>query len=382
MDNTVLLGIVASILSIAGFVFGVLKWGRKQVLRLWNFVLSKRPAVPRETLRIVEHWRENWWAVGSRNKDPATQVVSYWFVTNVSDVQVKVIRAIISKRKTEGHVLPADPGSGIYGSYILAPGASTEMHADFFIQPPITKPGKSFKARLFFIDNLGNRHKTKRVSFRPPKEKPKPEKATPTEEIHQIQNPIEKKVASVLKSETFEYQRCNRSVGGLGSVETVETSTVRKGVSGSPNNPSIDTQEARPRIRSENATRLQKLYEELREESDQVVFRQAMLSRLDRKSEYSSVGYLILLVMARLGFLNETLNKARFDLIDDGDHGFSNLLWMIDGLLWLEHELFTDSELDDIERFLTCIEESTFHIRERLAGVRSHRLGADSSPEA
>ena len=65
---------------------------------------------------------------------------------------------------------------------------------------------------------------------------------------------------------------------------------------------------------------------------------------------------------------------AKRDLQNDSDHGFSDFLIMLDGLLRFDHPSFTEKDLDEIERFLEGLEEYTFRIPERLVAIRAARL--------
>jgi hypothetical protein len=55
-------------------------------------------------------------------------------------------------------------------------------------------------------------------------------------------------------------------------------------------------------------------------------------------------------------------------------HGYSDALGVINGLLRYEHQSFTENDLDDIEEFVTNIDEHSFQIEEKINSVRSYRL--------
>jgi hypothetical protein len=102
----------------------------------------------------------------------------------------------------------------------------------------------------------------------------------------------------------------------------------------------------------------------------------ALLERLSRSTDYASVGYLILLVLFRIGGLSEALETAKKNLQKDEAYGFSDPLRLLDGLLHFEHQSFTLELLDQIEKLVESIEENTFNIQERIAAIRAFRLAA------
>jgi hypothetical protein len=214
-------GIITSLTTIIGAVAAVWKWGKGVLQAVWHRFTRYRPRVPRETLRLVLKPRETWWYIGSMNDEPVMQVVSHWYVTNISDKPVEVLRAFLTKPRTEGlMVLVRHPKDNIYGRYQIQQGATTELSADFWVQPPVQEVGKDFVATVVVLDQFGNEHRVKNVVFRgqkPPQQKtdqPRPES------LHIIFDPVEKEVAAVLKAELSRYQQCGRRVGGLGSVQT------------------------------------------------------------------------------------------------------------------------------------------------------------------
>lgn len=93
------------------------------------------------------------------------QVVSRWHVTNITNDQLLILGARIVRPLAECHPLIEHPESRIFGSYPILPGDTSEVIADFWIQPPVREGGQAFKARIVLIDQYGNEHKTRKVVF-------------------------------------------------------------------------------------------------------------------------------------------------------------------------------------------------------------------------
>lgn len=102
---------------------------------------------------------------------------------------------------------------------------------------------------------------------------------------------------------------------------------------------------------------------------------ESLLKRLSREAAYAPVGYFILLVLYRIGYLNKALETAKKELQADSAYGFSDFLRLLDGLLKYEYTEFSTEMLNDIEQFLKGIKEHTFGISERLLAVRAFLLG-------
>ena len=256
----------------------------------------------------------------------------------------------------------------------------TAVVSDFFIQPPHKRQGKPFSARLEFTDNLGNRHKTRRVTFSCRVRAESEEAAPPREPVYEIADPVVKKVVSILKAEIDRYAAFGRPSGGLGSVQTVYDGETLKAVGSdwrdadSPAQQEIVVTPAEGAIQSEYVEALLGVWQELKTPEERETFIDSLLDRLGRGTEYSAVAYLIGLVLFRVGKLGDGIAKARKDLAGDQVHGFSNLLRVIDGLLRFEHASFSDVLLDRLEQTLEGVEEHPFRVPQRIAAVRAHRL--------
>lgn len=374
---------------ISNIVYGLFKWPCKQAVKFWRFITRQKPKIPKETIRVVKHRRENWWNLGSINGQPAMQISGHLYATNIFDDNVRILSAeIISPRKAKKNcarnlVLTKHFQNNVYGGYELVPNITTELSIDFWIQPPIIKEDKDLELTMVLIDQFDNRHKIKNIIFESNAKKrllaeknKKPD--LPKEAIYSIKNEIEKGVASVLKIEVERYKECGRRVGGLGSVRIKDSNNPGIGTewrkADSPTNNSIEINSQKDYIFSENAQALIKLFEKLKNKEDQEIFIKSLLDRLSREKEYALIGYLIFLALFRIGKLEMAFAVAKKKLYKDSGYGFSDALRLLDGLLRFEHGEFSNDLLEKIELFVDGLDEHVFRIPERLSAIRAYRL--------
>ncbi len=350
---------------------------------------------------IVPHQRQNWWHMGKTgDQKPTMQIVSYWYVTNQTDHPIKILNAYIKNPKTFGHVLTKDVNSQYHGSYPVPAQTTTDLHADFWIHPPIRKEGKNLELDIVFIDQYGQKRTIKNVVFESDRKKSMP-KSLQVEAVYQLEHDIEKKVASVLKDEINRYKKYGRRSGELGSLYAVCSGRKIKSIyqDGWTNSKSGERQEivADPEnshVYSENGDALTGFYNEISDDAEKELFVNALVSRLSKEKEYYCVSYLIFYVLFRINRLNEGLAAAKYNLQDKPSfmdrilrrkpkdellevhqrYGFSDALGLINGLLRYEHQSFTDNQLDLIEEFIDSVEEYAFHIEEKINSIRSFRL--------
>src|SRR5713226_9342507 len=215
-----LLYILAALITLAGAIAAILKWGQGLLRTFWHWITRFRTKIPRETIRIVPRYRGLMWYMGSINRQPAMQVEGKWAVTNITDRDVILVKAYVDRKRTEGHVLVKHPHENVFGGYPILPGTTTDVSTGFWIQPPICKEGRDFRTTVILVDQFGNEHSVKNAVFKapPPQEPGAPQPRQ--EALYAIADPIEKDVAAVLKAESTRYQEYGRRAGGLGSVQT------------------------------------------------------------------------------------------------------------------------------------------------------------------
>ena len=129
--------------------------------------------------------------MGSTRDEPAMQIVTDWFFTNISDIPSMVAQAFMVRgwlrRKHEAHMIFPK---------VIPPGATIDARVDFWVTPPFRENGKSFRAKLLLIDHLGNPHTTSWITI-PSDWRPEKEEIRPVEEsIHSIADPLVKHVVT------------------------------------------------------------------------------------------------------------------------------------------------------------------------------------------
>ena len=378
LQNSWVVGIGTGL--IVAIIIAVVKL-RKQIYRKTIYLFTRHPPhVPRKTVRIVPKAQRNRWEMGSIDGRPAMRVVGHCYVTNITDISIFLLQAYIVRPRIDGSVCVRHAERNIFGTYPILPKTVSEVIIDFFVEPAVCKEAKDFKATIVFVDQFGNKHNIKKVIFKGGQKKPQKTKKIPQEAIYSIEDPIEKEVASALKAETNRYRECGRRIGGLGSVYVIYDGKKMVGIgtecrkTGSLENQSIVKDCENASIESDNVAALMRLYHRLSNDEERSRFVSALLKRLSRGTEYSPIGYLILLVMFRIGRLPDAMSTAKRNLQNDESYGFSDLLRLLDGLLRFEHTSFTSSLLDEIEKFIEGLEEHTFRIQERVAAIRTYCL--------
>jgi len=162
-------GIAVGLLTVLGTVFG---WFGK-VYRWVSGVFKAKPSggtinVPTKTLIVMPAVRGNvlWWHMGGSNNQPAMQIVGDLTATNISQYGVYVMGAKLRKPKAIGHALVRAHESNTYSpGHVIPQRAVTELRFDFFVQPPVCAAGKAFKGDVAIVDQFGNEHWLKNLTF-------------------------------------------------------------------------------------------------------------------------------------------------------------------------------------------------------------------------
>jgi len=208
----------------------------------------------------------------------------------------------------------------------------------------------------------------------PIQSKPKPES------IYSLDEPIEKDIVAVLNSEISRYEKCGRRVGGFGSVflNVDGRDIIGFGVDGYrpdvPKNQVISENPESAVLKSDNLEALLAAFGGLKSSEEQDKFVSSLLNRIDRDGPYASVGYFIVLALWELGGLGIALERAKLKLHGDKEYGYSNVLYMLNGLLRYRHPDFSNEELEEIERRISGVDEHKFGIEEKIAAIRAARL--------
>jgi hypothetical protein len=363
----------ASLVAIAGAVFAFLRWGGKFTNGLRRWLGRFKPTVPRETVRIVPT-RDPWWHMGAQGGRPAMQIATHWLVTNVADRSTILTKATMSRgwfrREYDGRV---------FHDEAIPVDSAVDVLIDFWVIPPFRKVGESFSARLTLVDNLGNLHKTRRITI-PSDWRPKAKDIKPSEEaMHAIDDPRVKQVVAILKDEANRYRECGRSVGGLGSVQITYENRTLPGIgyqgrtANSPRRQWIVPDPQTASLHSDNLDALMAIYEKQDENGKEVIVA-SLLDRIKLGSEYTSIGYFFLLSLFRMGRLEVALTAIKERLLNDKKYGFDDSVKMLSGLLQYEYPNFDDSALDKVELFMEGLNGSLHYLRERCVAARATKL--------
>ena len=158
----IVLGVVVALLTILSIIFG---W----IGKIWRWASSlwkAKPSVggidvPTKTVILIPMARPNalWWSLGSMGEQPLMQIVGDLNVTNISKHGVVLMVARLRKPKATGHVMIQRHNSSEYSTMDGIPaGAVSELRFSFYVQPPVCKTGKTFKADVAIIDQFNNEH--------------------------------------------------------------------------------------------------------------------------------------------------------------------------------------------------------------------------------
>jgi hypothetical protein len=301
-------------------------------------------------------------------------------VTNVTDGPILLLGCHLQKPRTDGHVLTQSSESGYFGEYPIDPGRTADVSAHFWIVPPLASVGEEFVATVVLVDQYGNRRKLKNARFAS-----MPSTAGPLSPVlgdlpYSIPDETRKLAASVLSAEVGRYRAFGRRSGGLGSVKTVGAGQTMSALGGvqspqsSPDSlPLVEDPESYE-VQSDNLIALENLRGRTRDGKEEDLD-EVLLGYLNRDSPYAIVAYLIVLYALRVGIFREALVKVKDSLVGADQYALSDCLIMIDGLLRLQHHLFSDSFLDAVEELVDGLDsEEFFYIPQRTAAIRAYRL--------
>ncbi|HKW61037.1 MAG TPA: hypothetical protein VJN89_00710 [Candidatus Acidoferrum sp.] len=376
---------------IAEVIFGVLAVARAIALLLQRMPVWAAARDLRRRFHLTPEPQQSFWSSAKQADDSiVTQVVLRFAVKNRTAEPLALTRARLVKPRIRGeivgsHVYIRAVNQNIYGDgadsgHLIPPKTFLPGTASVLIRGvPWWRVAKQVRVKMGISDDEGHEEFITlhvRVLSAPAKEPTK----SPLEMVSSISNPVEREVATVLQAELARYQKCGRTVGGLGSVHLSIDGREITGVGTdswdprSPKNQSISANPEACELRSDNLDALITFYAGL-QANEKEQFASALLARIDGKA-YLPVTYFIVCVLWRIGRLRDALEKAKASL-PQGEikvFGLSNALMLLNGLLRYRHPDFTNEMLDDIERFLVGLNEHPFQIPEKLAAIRTARL--------
>lgn len=340
------------------------------------------------------------WSASKQSDDSVViQLAADFMVKNRTQGPIGLVSARVIKPSIPGEVLQdlilvrAAEGR-IYGSaqasdHTIPAGKTLPARVVIMIRgTPKVNADQPLPITLGITDDDGNEQRV-RVIFKGLATSKAPSQNATLEAPFTIMDPLEKEVVSVLQSELNRYDKCGRSVGGLGSVHIVFQGHAMTGVGGdswnsnSPKNQSIANNPEVADLQSDNLDALLALYARVPSENDKKKIVAVLLNRIDESKGYLRVSYFIVCALWRLGHLHDALHKAKTALPQGEikEFGLSNVLMMLNGLLRYRHPDFDAEKLDEIEGFVHGMSEHTFMIAEKIAAIRAMRLlGSTDSP--
>ncbi len=375
-------------------LFGVLatfKW----LDILIAFVRARHAAAQaRKTFHVTVVPQQCRWAVAKQPDDSLmTQIHVAFSVKNISASPVGLTRVRLIKPRLRGEVLHdmvmireqqgQMHGTALVSDHRVAAGTSLPGSATLHIigRPP-EADGEDLKILLGISDEDGHEERVNVVckGIRQPKPADLPK---PLEALNLIRDPIEQGVAAVLQTEISRYELNGRRTGGLGSLsldmgngqQTLAFGGEAMLTPASHNQEIVDAQ-AGTTLRSDNFESLMALYERSAAGDERERFATALLTRLQSDRGYGRVAYLIVLVLWKIGRLDQALAAAIAGLPsgDQKEFGLSNSYMMLNGMLRHKHPDFTPEALDAIESALRQTAEHPFRIPQKIAAVRAHRI--------
>jgi len=245
---------------------------------------------------------------------------------------------------------------------------------------------KSLKVKLSIFDTAGNKQTLKVVfnsSNMPNNDKPKLLQEIPS----LIDNPVEKNIVSILQSELNFYSKQGRSSGGLGSINTyIPGCTPGQPLNGIKysTQPAFSYQEKQiisnnplaASIKSKNLDAIMTLYNQCDSDKEKQEFIAHFIDRIDENKEYINISYFLVLVLFKLGYLKKALDKIK-KCLPQGDvheYEFSNILILLDGLLYYGHPDFNNELLDYIEILINSQHDANSLIQEKIYEIRNLRI--------
>jgi hypothetical protein len=294
----------------------------------------------------------------------------------------KILERFISVDYSEIRTFSTEPRS----EKIIPKGCALPLNIGIILDGklPRTKIGNVFKAKIYISDSNGNKQGIK-ILFNSADQKKEFREENTLEAVSSISNIIEKKIVTILQSEIYRYSNCGRECGGLGSICTTIPGREITGVGHesrihcSPKSQNISINPEANFIKSENAEALLNFHRKLISNEEREKFIESLITRIDEKKGYLRVTYFIVFLCWELGYLSIALEKVKSNIPqgETRDFGFSNVLMLLNGLLYYRHQDFDDNSLDKIEQFITNISEYKFMISERIISIRALRIKND-----
>jgi hypothetical protein len=377
---------------VAGVCSGGLALARAAALLTEQIPKWRLARVARRKFYITAVPEQSFWHTPKQpDGSVTTQVAARLFVKNLTNSRLALVSARLVKPRVRGEMMHNDvsmqaPDSNIYGTacgsgHAIPPSMSLPVSVHMMIRGvPWREPKNKIRVTIAVRDDEGREERVKMTMRVVPR--PGVVAALPVlEVVSSLADPTERQVAAVLQAEIARYDKCGRSVGGLGSIHLVIDGRAITGVgndSWNPNSPKNQSLYENPdgvELKSDNLGALMAYYSRL-SEGERGRFEAALLDRIGEDLDYLRVAYFIVCALWKAGNLREALERAKAKL-PQGEmnaFGLSNTLMLLNGLLRYRYPDFSNELLDEIEKFLKGMNEHAFQIPEKIAAIRTMRL--------
>lgn len=145
----------------------------------WLRMKRGKPAVPKETIRVVPNRNNLGWTLGQSGKNPCMHVRAEFSLANIADKPIEIVRAHLEppagllgawrwrrvRDLKDGLVALMESYDGSQRLRAVFPTPRDTAYASvlFSIQPPICSGGENLKATIVLTDQYGNEHKVKNL---------------------------------------------------------------------------------------------------------------------------------------------------------------------------------------------------------------------------
>ena len=339
-----------------------------------NYLLKKYQTLKSTEIKIVQNLSNpNRWEQLEQNGRNFIFITLNWHITNAGRFNVTVLNPYLLKPiRIAGSIMIKDVKSVYWGRYSIPKYYTTEATTNFLIDSNSKYSSNDFTVDVSFEDQFGQKFDVKNIKVSSLKKSlPIKEKEFKKEIISKIMNQNVKKIISILRNEIEQYKNNGRRVGGLGSVKSVANLTEYH--SEGEIREFIYNNSSKENVKSINVDAIIKLFKSSTETQKRIII-SSLSQRINKNSEYLNVAYLILFALFELKKFSQGLIIARKKLYGDNKNGFSDVLRMIDTLLRFRHSEFSDKDLQDIEKLIDSVSESTFEIPQRINSIRIKRI--------
>ena len=163
--------ITISITCMLLLIFGSESSTKGFLARVWkpDFLTRLQPNItPRKKITFIlntEGGAHVHWDHIESDGEPAMSIQSVWYVTNLTNKDIWILRAYLEKPRTDGVIwFPEYSDDNISISPRDPP---IKVVVNFCIQPPTRQEDEIFKGKVVFVDHTNKQHKVK-VALKPP----------------------------------------------------------------------------------------------------------------------------------------------------------------------------------------------------------------------